>query len=82
MWSRRARRQSELTRESSESTSLAWRERALLRAGTEPPLARSLAADPDADLHAFIGLLERGCPAGLALRILAPLEGEDRSSGR
>lgn len=45
-------------------------------------MARSLANDPDMDLHAFIELLERGCPASLALRILAPLEDGDGSADR
>jgi hypothetical protein len=30
------------------------------------------------DLHALIGLVERGCPPPLAARILAPLEHESR----
>jgi hypothetical protein len=28
------------------------------------------------DVHAFVELLERGCPPELAIRILAPLENE------
>jgi hypothetical protein len=28
------------------------------------------------DLHAFVELLERGCPPELAIRILAPLESD------
>ena len=30
------------------------------------------------DLHALIELVERGCPPALAIRILAPLPGEER----
>ena len=52
----------------------AWRLRQLRAAGVEPPLDRALARDARIDLHAVIGLIERGCPPGLALRILAPLD--------
>lgn len=39
-----------------------------------PEIAERLAADRSYDLHAVIELTERGCPAELALRILAPLD--------
>jgi hypothetical protein len=52
----------------------AWRARQLLRAGFEPGLATRTAADRSFDLHALIELVERGCPAPLAVRILAPLD--------
>jgi hypothetical protein len=55
---------------------VAWRERRLLRAGAEADLAAALAADCAMDLHAMIELIERGCPPGLAARILAPLDHE------
>jgi hypothetical protein len=51
-----------------------WRRDSLAAAGFPPRLARRLAADPRLDLHALIGLAERGCPPELAVRILAPLE--------
>jgi hypothetical protein len=54
----------------------AWREERLLRAGVEPDLAASIAADCGMDLHAMIELVERGCPPGLAARILAPFDHE------
>ena len=47
-----------------------WRSEALERAGYEPEAAAQLAARPDVDLHRAIGLLESGCPAETALRIL------------
>jgi hypothetical protein len=53
-----------------------WREERLLRAGVEPELASSIAADCAIDLHAMIELVERGCPPSLAAQILAPLEYE------
>jgi len=53
-----------------------WRERRLLRAGVEADLATSIAADCAMDLHAMIELIERGCPPGLAARILAPFDHE------
>ena len=52
-----------------------WRRQRLERAGFEPGLALRLAAGT-ADLHALIGLVERGCPPHLAARIMAPLEDE------
>ena len=54
---------------------LRWRRDQLVAAGFEPPLALALAQDGRYDLHALIELVERGCPQGLAIRILAPLEG-------
>jgi hypothetical protein len=47
-----------------------WRSEALERAGYEPEAAAELAARQDVDLHRAIGLLESGCPAETALRIL------------
>jgi hypothetical protein len=38
--------------------------------------AEALSHDCDLDLHALIELIERGCPLGLAVRILAPLDTE------
>ena len=53
-----------------------WRRAQLAQAGFSAPLAVETASDPSYDLHALIGLVERGCPPGLAVRILAPLEEE------
>ena len=47
-----------------------WRSEALERAGYKPDAAAELAARPDVDLHRAIALLESGCPAETALRIL------------
>jgi hypothetical protein len=47
-----------------------WRAEELMRAGYDPAGAVVLASRPDVDLHAATDLLERGCPAELALRIL------------
>jgi hypothetical protein len=52
-----------------------WRRRRLAAAGFEPQLAAELAAEPAADLHELLVLLDRGCPPALAARILAPLDG-------
>ena len=51
-----------------------WRRRRLGAAGFAPGLAGPLARDCRYDLHALIGLTERGCPPALAARILEPLE--------
>lgn len=55
-----------------------WRRRRLLDAGFAPELAGEAAAQGAIDLHALIELVERDCPPHLAMRILAPLEGEER----
>jgi hypothetical protein len=47
-----------------------WRTEELVRAGYDPAAAAELAQRTDVDLHHAIGLLVRGCPAELALRIL------------
>jgi hypothetical protein len=52
-----------------------WRRERLVEAGFPPTLAAGLAADARYDTHALIGLVEDGCPAELAVRILAPLDG-------
>lgn len=48
-----------------------WRLEQLHRAGWPEPQALLLAVDPDVDLHQACDLLASGCPAELALRILA-----------
>ena len=47
-----------------------WRAEALMRAGYDPAGAAELAARLEIDLHTATALLERGCPAELALQIL------------
>ncbi|HZQ64368.1 MAG TPA: hypothetical protein VFA66_03985 [Gaiellaceae bacterium] len=47
-----------------------WRVEALERAGYSTSEAAELAACGDVDLHLAVELLERGCPAETALRIL------------
>ena len=47
-----------------------WRQEALERAGYAPDVAAALAARHDIDLHAAVELVERGCPADIAARIL------------
>jgi len=56
---------------------VAWRREQLLRSGVPERLAARVAHDGRYDLHRLIELVERGCPAELALRILAPLEGDE-----
>ncbi len=47
-----------------------WRTERLKRAGYPADGAASLAARHDIDLHRAIGLVESGCPVGIALQIL------------
>ena len=47
-----------------------WRHDELLRAGYAEDAARELAARLDVDLHSAVELVERGCPADIAARIL------------
>lgn len=54
-----------------------WRRDQLQRAGVRMPLAERLASDLQMDLHALIGLVERGCPPATAERILRPVEASD-----
>jgi hypothetical protein len=56
----------------------AWRIERLREAGFPEPLADSVAGDSRYDLHELLGLVDRGCPAPLAARILAPLDTEPR----
>ena len=55
---------------------LSWRRDQLARAGFPLPLASRLARDGRYDLHALLELVDRGCAPALAVRILAPLDGE------
>lgn len=52
----------------------AWRRCRLLDAGFEVDLADRIARDHAIDIHALLGLVDRGCPPALAARILSPLE--------
>jgi ferric-dicitrate binding protein FerR (iron transport regulator) len=54
----------------------AWRHEQLVCSGFPRPLASRIARDARYDLHALIELVERGCRAELAVRILAPVEQE------
>ena len=47
-----------------------WRGEMLERAGYAPEAAAELASRFEVDLHTAMGLLENGCPAEVALRIL------------
>jgi hypothetical protein len=47
-----------------------WRSEELERAGYAPTDAAELAGRFDVDLHLAVELLERGCPAETAVRIL------------
>jgi hypothetical protein len=53
---------------------LRWRREQLIDSGFPPSVAARLAEDSRYDLHALIELVERGCPAYLAARIVAPLD--------
>jgi len=53
-----------------------WRRTRLRKAGFDKRLAEELSRACAVDLHALIGLAERGCPPPLAARIMAPLDHE------
>jgi hypothetical protein len=55
---------------------IAWRVDRLRAAGFDRRLARRVALDGRYDLHSLLDLVDRGCTPALAIRILAPLEGE------
>ena len=55
---------------------VAWRRAQLVATGFSSPLAVLVARDHRYDLHALIELAEAGCPPELAVRILAPLDGD------
>jgi hypothetical protein len=62
------------TRDRVEGDVVRWRREQLLAAGFPPQLAAFVAEDGHYDAHALIELVERGCTADLAVRILAPLD--------
>jgi hypothetical protein len=51
-----------------------WRRDQLVERGFPLPVAARLSRDDRYDVHALIELVERGCPAELAVRILSPLD--------
>jgi hypothetical protein len=53
---------------------MAWRTERLRTAGLPDDLAPRIACDRSYDLHALLELVDRGCLAGLAVRILAPID--------
>ena len=55
----------------------AWRRDQLVASGFPVALATWLARDGRYDLHALIELSEAGCPAELAVRIVAPTDGDE-----
>jgi hypothetical protein len=55
---------------------VAWRVARLRAGGFERSLAERIARDGRYDLHALLELVDRGCPAMLAARIMAPLDAE------
>jgi hypothetical protein len=55
---------------------VSWRRDQLVASRFPLPLATHVARDPRYDLHALIELAESGCRPELAVRILAPLDGE------
>jgi len=57
---------------------IAWRRRRLAELGLPAELAQRIAADCAYDLHALLELIDRGCPADLAVRIVAPLDDGSR----
>ena len=59
---------------------IAWRSDQLREAGFASRLAERLARDGRYDMHALLELTDRGCPAALAARILAPLESKSAPS--
>jgi hypothetical protein len=53
---------------------VAWRVERLRAAGCPARLADAVAHDGRYDLHELLELIDRGCLAEVAVRILAPLE--------
>jgi hypothetical protein len=75
---RQAGREGQAARVRAPADAVAWRRARLRKAGFGTALTEQLSHDGGVDLHALIGLVERGCPPPLAARILAPLEHESR----
>jgi hypothetical protein len=64
------------TRATTDHDVVRWRREQLTQASFPLPLAVKIARDRRYDLHALIELVEHGCQPELAVRVLAPLEGE------
>jgi hypothetical protein len=60
------------------ANAVAWRRARLRKAGFDTELTEQLSHEAGVDLHALIGLVERGCPPPVAVRILAPFDHERR----
>jgi hypothetical protein len=54
----------------------AWRAARLRAAGFGDDVAEEIARDARYDVRVLLELVERGCPAELAVRIVAPLDEE------
>jgi hypothetical protein len=59
-----------LVRETEQERVERWRLEALVKVGYDSTSAAQLAVRNDVDLHRAIGLVERGCPPEIAVRIL------------
>jgi hypothetical protein len=73
-----ARGERQAARDREAANAVAWRRARLRKTGFDTALTERLSHQCGLDLHALIGLVERGCPPPLAARILAPLDGEGR----
>jgi nucleotide-binding universal stress UspA family protein len=60
---------------------VSWRREQLLQAGLPLAVAASVALIPHYEVHEVLSLIRRGCPPELAVRILAPLDGQAASNG-
>jgi hypothetical protein len=75
---RPVRRQPTLSPDPDVEPVVAWRTTRLRDAGFDRQLADTVARNRAYDLHAILELMDRGCPAELAVRILAPADHEHR----
>jgi hypothetical protein len=69
--------QTQTTKDRGADEVVIWRREKLAQSGFPLSLAARLAQDSRYDLHALIELLEHGCSPEVAIRILAPLEGDE-----
>jgi hypothetical protein len=72
------KRQPTLSPHAEPDPAMLWRNRRLRKAGFSRQLAETVARDYSYDLRDILELVGRGCPAELAARILAPIDGEPR----
>jgi hypothetical protein len=72
-----------LSRKSTQASEdhFAWRIARLREGGLSAERAAAIARDGRYDLHALLALVDRGCPAELAARIVAPLDTEGGPGG-